>query len=50
MISESFDEIFRPIGRVEFTPEQLEEIEEIKIAAKKDLEERMERAKKGLRY
>lgn len=51
MMMEAFEDIYRPTGRIiKFTPEELEEIERIKIAAEKDFEERMERAKRGLRY
>ncbi|MDL2260849.1 hypothetical protein LJC08_01185 [Methanimicrococcus sp. OttesenSCG-928-J09] len=51
MMAESFEEIFKPTGRkIEMTPELLERIEEIKIAAKKDFEERMKRAEQGLPY
>jgi hypothetical protein len=36
---ESFDEIVRPTGRIiKFTPEELEEIEQSNIRARKDLE------------
>lgn len=51
MMMEAFEEIYRPTGRkIEITPEYLEEIEQIKIAAEKDWEERMRRAEKGLPF
>ncbi|MDV0445948.1 hypothetical protein MmiAt1_15520 [Methanimicrococcus sp. At1] len=51
MRHEKFSEIFRPTGRIiEFTPEELEEIEQLKIEAQKDREERFKRAEQGLPY
>jgi len=46
-----FDDFLRPTGHeIELTPEDLEEIEQLKIRAKKDFEEKMKLAEMGLPY
>jgi len=51
MMSESFEEIFQPTGRkIEFTPEELEEIEQLKIRGREDIERRIKLAEQGLPY
>ncbi|MDL2260853.1 hypothetical protein LJC08_01205 [Methanimicrococcus sp. OttesenSCG-928-J09] len=47
----TIDEILVPTGRIiKPTPEEMERIKEDIAFAKKDWDERMERAKKGLMY
>jgi len=51
MMCEPIDVVLRPTGReIELTPEDLEEIEQLKIRARKDIEKRIKLAEMGLPY
>ena len=46
-----FDDFLRPTGRkIELTPEELEEIEQLKIRGREDIERRIKLAEQGLPY